>query len=307
MADPSNNDSVPAGGNFWPPSPASGNDDSLQFGGPESWATPWDYSVNGPLLYGPLSQEAKIYGLPDFARAARYYAAARDAADPDGSFGAGAGQVAIASDQAPAPPSPPTPGSPEFAAALNQFSGLGDNARRAFIETQRWEGDTPDLGDPGNPALAGLSQANWRNLRKSSGLSELSPDILGLTPENWALAYVANANDVLQHIGGHDALESLPFGVAANLHDTLVRSGVPEGVPMIKQAINAGLDAQNKMGIDQDNPILGRQTLDAPNSAVATPEGNAAFFTTLKNLRDVKHTHDINRNQYFYNLGMQSE
>ena len=43
---------------------------------------------------GRSPKKPEFTGCRSFARAARYYAAARDAADPDGSFGPGAGQAA---------------------------------------------------------------------------------------------------------------------------------------------------------------------------------------------------------------------
>ena len=346
MADPPNNDSVPGGGNFWPPSAASGNDDSLQLGGPESWATPWDYSVNGPLLYGSLAPEAIQFGLPDFARAARYYAAARDAADPDGSFGPGAGQndwarylsggdlsmsgdtlsgdgtsgssgnPASAGDtisQREPMPTPPTSGVPGFIDTVNGLSDAGPNAKRSYLETQRWEGDTPDPRDPGAPSVAGITLQTLRSLQGQGSLPDVTPGTFpqDLTPDQWASVYHAYADDAFNGIGGHDVLESISHpGVASFVFDSLFREGGPVATNQIQNAINEGLKKVHEAGIstvDDLHPdgVFGSGTRDALNDAIQTPAGREAFAEKLKQLRNDAHPEDIKRDLYFYNRATQ--
>ncbi len=206
-------------------------------------------------------------------------------------------------------PTPPTAGSPEFVEAVDKSPNIGPNAKRAFAETQRWEGNTPDMTNPGNPAYFGVSRKTFNGLKRQGKLPGISPqtDVLDLEPSDVPAVYEANTNDVLQHVGGNAALEQLPFGVAAALHDVLLRDGVPVGVPMIKDAINAGLETQGKPMIDRNNHVLGRYSFDNLESGIATRNGYNAFFTNLKRSRDARHPLDANRNQYFDDLGRDEE
>jgi hypothetical protein len=203
-------------------------------------------------------------------------------------------------------PTPPTAGSPEFVEAVDKSPNIGPNAKRAFTETQRWEGNTPDMRNPDNPALFGITRSTFSSLKKLGKLPGISrqTDVLDLEPSDVPAIYEANANDVLQHVGGNAALEQLPVGVAAALHDVLLRDGVPAGVPMIKDAINAGLETQDKPTIDRNNHVLGRYSFDNLESGIATRDGYNAFLKKLTEVRNKTHPKDTNRNQYFNDLGL---